>query len=300
MKVLMLVLLAGLFACEQETELDLPAHTPKLVVHGYVQTDSLFKIAVGRTFAANVLLPPADTYIATATVTLYENGTLKEVLTYDPVQNRYISAAAAVAGKIYRVTIAASGYETVEAITASPFPVSTQAVSYNRNARTDEHGIILSDVIFRFDDPASISNYYLAEINRALPGYPSSSFCVYSYDPAVEKYQSSLDPFESGSCIDNKEILFSDRSFNGVRKEITISGNHDSMAEFTDAATGAVYRPFLKRYSITAEFYKYTKAAISINGINDDPFSQPVSTYSNIKNGYGLFTVFSAVTDTLR
>lgn len=286
-------------SCEHDTALKLPAHTSRLVVHGYVETGSVFKIAVGKTFAADVLLPPGDTYISNATVALYENGMLKETLLYDAAQKRYISiSTSAIAGKIYRITVAAPGYETVEATTAAPFPVNTVSVSYIKNARTDQNGALLNDIIFRFRDPVAETNYYIAEINRAAPY--SYSFCVYTYEPAVEKFQPALNPFESGFCIDNKEILFSDKSFNGVSKEITISSTQYGMTEITDPFSGTLYRPFLKRYSITEEFYRYIKTVIGIKGINEDPFSQPVSTYTNVKKGYGLFTVFSTVTDTLR
>jgi hypothetical protein len=294
------VFFAGTFSsCEQDTTLKLPAHTPRLVVHGYVETGNVFKIAVGKTFAADVLLPPVDTYVSTAIVALYENGLLKETLSYDAAQKRYVSISThAIAGKTYRITVAAPGYETAEATTAAPFPVNTLAVSYIKNARTDQSGILLNDIIFRFYDPMAESNYYLAEINRAAPY--SSSFCVYTYDPAVENFQPALNPFESGNCIVNNEILFSDKSFNGIRKEITISSSQYGMTEITDPFSGALYRPFLKRYSISEELYRYIKTVIGINGINEDPFSQPVSTYTNVKKGYGLFTVFSTVTDTLR
>lgn len=286
-------------SCEHDTTLKLPPHTPRLVVHGYVETGNVFKIAVGKTFAADVLLPPGNTYVSNATVLLYENGLLKETLLYDTAQKRYVSITTqAIPGKTYRLTVAAPGYESVEATTSAPFPVNTLSVSYIKNARTDEKGNLLNDIIFRFNDPVAENNYYLAAIDRAMPY--SYSFCIYTHDPAVEKFQPALNPFESGNCIDNKEILFSDKSFNGKTKEISLSSSQYGLEEITDPFTGIIYRPFLKRYSITEELYKYVKTAIGTEGVNEDPFSQPVSTYTNVKKGYGLFTVFSAVTDTLR
>lgn len=290
-----------LAACENDTSFKLPPHSPRLVVHGYVQKGDHFSVAVGRTFAADVLPKPEETYVTGAVVTLFEDGLFKEALTYDGTKKRYVSlSAVAAAGKQYRVTVSASGFETAEAITASPTPVNSVSVNYIRNIRADQSGVLLSDIIFRFDDPPAENNFYLAEVNRAFKGLSGIAFCLYTYDPAVEKYQSSINPFEAASCIINTEVLYTDRSFNGTRKEMTLSGVEEEMKEYTDLATGITYRPYLKRYSITEEFYRYIKAGVAIGNISNDPFAQPLSTYTNVKNGYGLFTVFSAITDTLR
>lgn len=290
-----------LIACEHDTSFKIPPQTPRLVVHGYVQTGSNFSIAVGKTIAADVMLNPDSTFVTSATVSLYENGVFREVLAYDAAEKRYKSVStSATAGKQYRITVSATGFETVESVSDSPLPVNTIAVNYIRNIRADERGNLLSDVIFRFDDPAAANNYYFTEINKGSAYSTGSYFCIYSYDPAVEKHQSSISPFEGASCIANTEVLYSDKSFNGARKEITLSGAEESMKEYTDLSTGIIYRPFLKRYFVTEEYFRYIKTGIAVNDISNDPFSQPVSTYTNVKNGYGLFTVFSAITDTLR
>lgn len=296
MVLLMVIVVSG---CERETQVKLPAHTPRLVVHAYVQTDSLFRVALGKTFAADVLLPEGDTYVTGAVLQLYENGSLKETLAYDAVAKRYYSISTrAAAGKTYRLVVSAPGFETAEATSIAPFLVSTQSAIIRRNVRTDENGNPLNDIIFKFADPASTTDYYLAEVNR--PVTSNSGFCVYSYDPVIEKYQATLNPFSATNCISNKEVLFSDRSFNGQVKEITISADKTYTEETVNAITGDTLRPYLKRYCITADYFRFVKNIIALNEVNNDPFARPVANFTNVKNGYGLFTVYSAVTDTLR
>ncbi|MCX6318153.1 MAG: DUF4249 domain-containing protein [Bacteroidetes bacterium] len=296
-----LVILFSFFSCEQDVNLTLPPHTPRLVIHGYAEAGKLFSIAVGKTFAANVLLPINDTYLKDAIVTLYENNTLREVLVYDTASRRYVTVSAVPhPGNTYRITVAAPGFEMAEAVATTPSLVPTSAVQYLRNTRTDERGNLLSDVLFRFNDPAGQTNHYLTEINRGNPYSASSAFCLYTYDPSVEKYQASLNPFEAGNCILSTQVLYMDRSFNGSSKQIVLSGQEESIREYTDPATGIIYRPYLKRYMVSEEYYRYIKNGIITGGIGGDPFSQPVSTYTNVKNGYGLFTIYSSVTDTLR
>ena len=297
---LMLLLAAIVMTgCERETQVKLPPHIPRLVVHGYVQTDSLFRVALGKTFAADILLAESDTYVTGATLQLYEDGTLKETLAYDASTKRYYSTATrAGAGHTYRLTVTAPGFETAEATTTAPFPISSLLVILRRNVRTDENGNPLNDIIFRFADPAATTDFYMAEVNR--PATSNSGFCVYSYDPVVEKYQATLNPFSATSCISNKEVLFSDRSFSGQVKEIALSADKSYTEETIDAATGNTLRPYLKRYCITADYFRFVKNIIALNEVSNDPFARPVANFTNVKNGYGLFTVYSVVTDTLR
>ena len=63
---------------------------------------------------------------------------------------------------------------------------------------------------------------------------------------------------------------------------------------------GDIYRPSLKKYTISQEFFQYINDAITLGVLKDNPFSRPYTIPGNVKNGYGLFTVYSAVTDTIR
>jgi hypothetical protein len=287
-----------LFACNKPAPIELPPHTPKLVVHGYIETGTVFNVAIGRTFPADQLVPDSMTYVRDATVVLYEDNVLKDTLRYFAPTRYYRSPVIAVVGKTYRLVVSAPGFETVQSITKATPPVALTQLVWNQRAQTSMNGTVLDDVTFTFNDPPGETNYYLAELNRKA--YYWSSFCVYSYDPVIDQYQANLNPFEGGSCIDNNEILFTDQQFNGRTRTITVSGNSESLETITDINTGAVYRPFIKRSFISKELYQYMKDAIALSNTSGDPFSIPTSVRGNVSGGYGIFSVFAAVTDTLR
>jgi hypothetical protein len=261
----------------------------------------LFVIAVTKTIASTAQVVFVDeTFIENAVAVLYENGVIKDTLDYDPGEKRYRSVVMAVSGRTYRLTVEAPGFMTVEATAIAPLEIPTTSISHIRNARLDADGMPLDDVTFRFTDPAVEKNYYLAELNSATWGGGfTSNFCVYSYDAVIEQFQGSLDPFENGDCILNTEVLYTDPAFNGRTKEITLSTNDANLMAFEDPLTGDSIRSYLKNYNLSEDYYKYIKSGIGLELVDENPFIEPVVRKGNVKNGYGLFTVYSAAVDTL-
>jgi hypothetical protein len=287
-------------SCETERFVDLPEHTPKLVVHGYVETGQPFSIAVGRSFRADIVTTLDTTYINNATVLLYENGVFRDTLDFQALNQRYVSASnvMAIPGNTYRLTVSAPGFQSIESTVIAPFPVPTTGFHYIRGTRVSLDGTLMDDVVFQFNDPPGVENYYLARLQTS--GNIISSFCVYTYDPVVEKYQSDVNPFEANNCIDNDAIQFADRFFDGQSKEISVSGASNTLGEYTEPISGQVHRSYLTRFSVSKEFYQYVKSEIRLDLSSSDPFAQPISIKGNIKNGYGMFTILAGVVDTLR
>jgi Domain of unknown function (DUF4249) len=275
----------------------LPPYEPRLVLHGYVQEGDTFKIALGKTLKPDVIRPEKETYVGNGWVLLYENNVFVDSLKYDAARFRYVSShVLAAPGKVYKVRAGAPGFPDIEATTAAPLPVGTVAVSRIKNSRRTTGGVQLDDIKFSFNDPAGESNFYLAAF------YGTGGFsCVYTYEPSIEKYTANLVPFDEGACINNDQILFTDKLFNGTLKEITLSTSSATVEPYI-APNGTVYRAFLTRYHITEEYYRYYKTALNQDQIFEEGpiLVDPRTAKGNVKNGYGLFTVFAAVTDTVR
>ena len=65
--------------------------------------------------------------------------------------------------------------------------------------------------------------------------------------------------------------------------------------------TGEVLYPYIRRYSITEDYYRYIKLANAQVLIEEGPtLTDPQAMKGNVKNGFGLFTIFAVVTDTIR
>lgn len=291
-----MIFLSCAWACTKTGKVKLPPYEPRLVLHGYVEAGDTFRIALGKTMPQDRVVQPKDTYITNGWVVLYENDVFVDSLKYNGVKERYVSSKViAVSGKVYRVRAGAAGFPDVEAFTTAPSPVNITSVTRIKNTRRTSSGSMLDDLKFSVNDPAG-TNFYLASIT-ILNGIN----CVYTYDPAVERYTTDLITFESGNCIDDDMILYTDRSFNGTIKEITLSLHSESLNSFTDAS-GTVYWPYIKQYNISEEYYRYLKTSVYQDQIFEEGSltTESRTPRGNVKNGFGLFTVFAAVTDTIK
>lgn len=292
------VVIFYIVSCTKPGDVTLPHVEPRLVLHGYVATGDTFRVALGRTIVAQgQLATRPDTYVTNGWVLLYEGNVFLDSLKYRTSDERYVSASRIAApGKSYTIKAGAPGYPSIEAVSFAPAPVNLTKIERKRHARKTSGGIWLDDVTFTFNDPPAERNFYLASVQPGRHGI----MCVYTYDPAVERYME--DPLAIGEnvCIDSDEIMYNDKTFNGTLKELTISADAFALDSFQDH-TGAIYRSCLKRYHVTEDYYRYFKATdASALVLETGPgFFEPRVIKGNVKNGYGLFTIFSAATDTI-
>jgi hypothetical protein len=284
-------------SCTKTAKVNFPDHHPLLVVHGYNAVGDTFHIYLGRTLALSEPAADSNSFVKNGWVLLYRNNQFADSLKYDDARKAYIArTVVAQTGGSYKIVAGAPGFETVEAVSAVPLQVPTTSLSRVPNARTTSEGIPLDDIRFTFNDPSSEKNFYLAVLFSSLP---PSTFCVYSYDPVIEKYTGDLLPFNQSGCINSNEIIFNDKTFNGSTKSITISAEGVDINPVTDPATGKTRRAYLKRFNIIEDHYKYFKDIISLNAMDGPVFANPVFIKGNVKNGYGVFSVFTVATDSI-
>jgi hypothetical protein len=292
-----LIIASGIAYCTKPSNFTLPPYEPALVLHGYVTVGDTFKIALGKTMTLDTLQESKKTYVNNGWVLLYENNTFLDSLKYNATELRYVSSRIIAApGKTYRIRAGAPDFP--EATAYAPFPIHTISLSRSKSTGSTSGGLLLDDIKFSFNDPAGENNFYLAKLYTS-----DGSNCVFTYDPAVERYTVTLAPFnDGGNCIDNRQILFTDKTFNGTLKEMTLSAYSSSLVPYTNPGTGQVSQPYLTRYHITEDYFRYYKTAINQDDIFEEgpSLTIPRMAKGNVKNGYGLFTVFAAVTDTIR
>lgn len=290
-----LIILMLLFSCRKDIHLVMPGK-PQLVLHGYVGVGELFTVTIAR--PVDPVLPDSLRHLNSAWVTLYDNGVFKDSLLFDAQQKKYLSRSAkAEYDKTYTIRAGAHGYPTAEAVAIAPQPVPTVAIDHTIKARISDYGEFLDDVTFSIQDPAGINNYYIAALypNAFIP----SLICVYSTDPVIDRPNADVLPSSINICLNAKGILFNDQSFNGSLKQVTISAWPKALETIKDDS-GVVHKPYLKRYTISKEFYTYFKHISSQDFELGIPYSNiPATDIGNVTNGYGLFTIFSVTTDSL-
>lgn len=286
-------------ACNKATEVVLPGQTPLLVVNGQWQQRSVFMLRVTR---SRGILDPFDTGVAlfntyevkNALVTVKENDITVDTLKYDSLDLFYISTRnkRAKLNAVYTISASSPGLAPVSATSNLLSVMTISGTQLKTKTSYNAAGEAMDQISFSFKDAAGQADYYLIRILRADGSYAD---CINTTDEDFEKLIFNTPSTET--CFDGDKLLLSDQNFNGKTKKVVLSVSTDQMADFVFA--GQTRHPYIELLHITPDFFRYIKSTngYDISAVN--PFSEPVNIYSNIKNGYGLFTAYSLVTDSL-
>lgn len=287
-----------LSSCERETHINIPPQPPKLAVESRQGQNVFPETWVSRTRGVTDPIPqsgqPNPYIIKTATVLLYEDDVLKDTLRYNNTTERYKASLASIqTGKTYKLVISATGYPTAQAISFTPSQVLINNLSFTPNARFDADGYPQDEVRISFTDQSLTGDYYLIRILDAFGNY---LYCVNSSDKDVEK-QVDDDPLYSEACLQSDRLLLSDLNFNGTTKTVIFYVESGSLKSHN--TPGGTKRATVELLHINKDYYKYIKSLNTYENANDNPFAEPVNLYTNVSNGFGLFTTYAKAVDSL-
>lgn len=229
--------------------------------------------------------------IDNAQVKLYIDGQAIENLVYDPGQKIYVSTVAPQAGKVYSVDVSAPGFTAISAETKSPEIVPIVNVERIENVRTDADGMKWDEIHIRFNDPAAEGNLYVISFNKKNDLRNFIAGDVFTYDPSVEQVLDRSSDFfdgdDDGTTSKAKAIFVRDDLFNGQQKDLVL---YIKNATITSAIQSGD-EPAITLLNTTLDYYNYCRSYVLAQEVNDNPFSEPVNVQTNVKNGYGIFTV---------
>lgn len=297
MKIRIIAFAAGIImfsSCEKEVIIDVPEHKPRLVVNSEVLDDTI-AISVGKSIDVLKHKYGTDLYLKNAIVMLETTGKAAEQLKYDESAGYYKATTAVQPGVEYKIRVSATGFEDASAVTKSPQPVAIKSVQRIKDVRLDMSGMKQDEIRLTFEDDATQDNYYIVRVNI---GYMPDSFsnyvgttCVNTTDPSVESiYDETID---QNTCIESDGIFLRDDLFIGKTKELRLYITSDMLNPAQIPGVGEVYAT-IELLHVTEEYFKYLKSFryASINSGN--PFAEPTNVYTNITNGYGIFSVIQS------
>ena len=293
-------------ACERDVIIDVPPQTTKLVVNGLTRVNTAFRVTVSKTAGILDSTNPASYKVPDALVQLYQNNVLKDTLVYETTSNSYLVKrnTRPQSGSTYTLTVDAPGFTSAIAETVTPAAISIQGITKRINVKKDANGEYLDEVKITFTDDAAATNYYLIKIRR--PGYfggggnvnYSGIYCMRSSDKDIDR-RNNGDPTDFENCI-NQEFFMSDKNFNSQAKELLLFIQHKELEPFLNISNNRYLKPIVELHSITYDHYKYRKSYDAYKDAEDNPFAEPVLVFSNVKNGYGVFSTFDLARDTIR
>jgi hypothetical protein len=293
-----------MLSCEKDITVEAPPHEVKLVVNSITGMNMPFTAMVGKTAGILDLTTPESYLVSNAVVLLYENNVLKDTLKFDSNTRIYHAKnnTIAKAGVYYRLTATAPGFNTAEAEATMPADIVIESISRRLNVRADADSNMYDEVKIRFTDDAAISNYYMIKFTRPFSNrgdiHYDDMYCMRSLDTDIDR-RTDVDPILFEDCID-REFMMMDKRFNGAVKELNVFIRNHELEAVTDTVSNRQYKVVAELKNITPEQYKYRKSYGAYRDSDDNPFAEPVLVYTNVKNGYGLFTTYNLARDTIR
>jgi len=295
-----LLFLYCLVACEEPVELSLEEITPQVVVSGMFSSHQDFQISLAKN--KDLFSNQPTTFITNAKVNILneQGGLLKELSYTDNTVLSYYSSAnfKPKAGETYQIEIEVPDFPTIHARDYIPLPVPLLALEIdtlliNTSEANHVYAISLNTML---SDPVGVNNYYHLQLfYKTIDGKQSSGFVDHTEEGLMPLTTLELQKDNPSLLIDFNEngVLFDDASFNGEKTQLKFYATLDK----TEA--GAYPKIIGELRTVSESYYKYYTSLTQQLANQDRPFVEPITVFTNIDNGIGIFAGFSRHRDSV-
>lgn len=276
-----------LASCEKEIKMDMPPYESRLVVNSISFAGDVPEVYVSKSVGMTEYNYNKKLTVPNATVVLYTGNAAIDTLTYNAVSGGYTGKVVAEAGKSYKVVVDAPGMQQISATTVVPSAVSINKINRFIKARLSGDGVTQDEIRFTFDDPAASNDYYILSIAVVDTVTDSTVYigCVNTTDASVESvYDESID---NNTCLSATDIFFRDELFNGKTREMRFFIDSKYMEQNSGASL------VVNLNHVPESFFRYRKSYLFASENSGNPFSEPVSVYTNVAGGYGIFSIIN-------
>lgn len=299
-----------LLSCTKIIELDDQKLANQVIVNSIIWPDQAFSVYLTR--SSSILIDNGNNPPMMGALDLYEDGTL---IRQFPSQLGEFSATdiQPKSGKKYRIVVTSNGKQ-IDAETTIPYQaevksIDTLTINNQNNYKTTRYSIQLNDpqgedyyrivvtneTLIQGKDPEDkrIMKYYLNK----------SQNYIYSEDSIFKTVYKSFDgTLHSHGGPQNDYFIFPDTYFQGEAYTVQLNSITYFNGNVDSNSYGEPGNPVLKRIfernvvhvqRLSKELYTYLKYLKLYNNYYAIPFSEPVTVYSNVNNGAGIFAGFN-------
>jgi hypothetical protein len=308
---LFFVFMAG---CITDIEIEIPEIEPRLVLSSALSPWD-FETGGGKQngvaiypsrhiFDDSPLMP-----VTNATVKLYRNGLFFQDLPYDSENHLrfytvyYPPLQGPMPGEAFRVEVSAPGFEPVYAETVIPSSVPVVNVEIERIAvrkPSENFGDeIQSRLIITFNDPPDENNFYEVVLSSVGGEFKP----IYYHHSTSSNPFITSEPYYPNPLSENvfypRTLLFSGNSFKGQeckivlfyrpsRRTIEVDGSWVTLlpADILSVQLRNVSEDYYRHYT-TLYHARQVRLEDGLFGV-----AEPINVYSNVTNGFGLFSSF--------
>lgn len=295
MKNILFILIISSFAlssCEdffsQTVDIDPPPYTKQLTFHlNLSDQDSAVRLLLTRNFGILETVPNYEDYfVKGGTAELYKDG--QKWLTLNPLSSdsSFILVGdlpqTLQSGSTYEIRVAHPDFPSINALQTMPNDFVVDSARVKRNAVSGQFGDEFDLVDVFLKDQGGVRNYYEVKY--------TSGYYEVSYDPINEvfdtiafvEYPIYPEEFSDPNVVYGVQEsgLVSDQFFDGQSYKL--------QARIYSNSGGIL---IIRVRNITEEYYKWSRSYQSKYDAEDNPLVEPVSVFSNLVDGLGIFSV---------
>lgn len=292
------VLILG--ACQTVVQIDLPERDSKLVLNAEAHPDSVWRFYLSQ--SKGILEPGELEPVLNGEITIAGSDGSYEVLdqVYDeafggsfPV---YRGTGKPVSGVSYQVLATAAGFEPITALDSLPEPVPILGLDTASTIIEDQD---FFELMVTFEDPIQTDYYDLRLFYfLELPfDTGSGQFTNTAYLGEIP-YNFEVESFFDGGA----STVINDERFNGQTYTLPVVFSKSVLDAVAEEELFQLFPAYVicELRTVSETYYKYAESFDDYQSSSFDPFSQPVQVYSNVSQGFGVFTAFSVSRDTIR
>ena len=273
----------------------------KIVLNGILKKDSLLTLHISKSIPAHS--PDTIMPLKEASVKLYESGKFIENLLFD--ENGFYKTSNFITPSTsneYKIRVEAKGLETVEATTHYPELPQVISIDTSYHQADYEYGYLNSlEIKIQFRDNSKASNYYMVELfyygNVYYDDYFNEIYdtvstyinpFIISDDEIIEIEYNGSDYWQSAPEWEayGTKLIFSDKLING--KTHTLKLNIDPYNFYMDSSNSKNIL-YVNFHNVGKDYYEYMIRRAMVNDTENNPLVEPVTLYTNVKNGLGIF-----------
>ncbi|MFA6126311.1 MAG: DUF4249 domain-containing protein [Bacteroidales bacterium] len=296
-----LALTFALTACEKVVYIKIDEADRKIVLNGLICPDSTVVVHVSRSSSLgkpdqwDITKPYVDPWMADQ-VSLYEDDRFVGQLHMKKGNFLELPGFRPLPGKAYRLEASQGEMKPVSATVHIPELVPL--TSFDTTMVTTADGKAAVRISFRISDPAGQKNYYALQVSGSQRYFYDpferkiiDSVGIYNCYPSL--YLNSDDILGLDFLDANRDVridgklFFNDQLFNGKAFDISFELPQDSWYKMADTVNFRI-----DLHQVDKSYYLYAVSQQKYSLSADNPFVEPVQVYSNVTDGFGLFSAY--------
>ena len=305
------LIVMGLWAfgsgCTKPLEFDPPAHEPRLTLNALLSPQQEPRLYLFQSLGIDTLLRFEAAEQAQVTISRngvpwsgpirFEAPTDTQSVGYYAVPDLQFEG-----GDEVHIKAQVPGLPSIEA--QDTFPEVPQIdeirlIRQNLRSINDTIQIWEAQLVVSFTDPPEPGNFYTLGLRYA--GFRADGGSV-GYEPVTlpdgrfynSIYYVTEDPSATIAYIRGDNYVYDDKSFNGEQKDLFIETFSSTILDRNPLDT-----VFVELSAVSQAYYAYQRSYSDQYITTYRPFTEPVSVFSNVSDGYGILATCNTVRDTL-